>query len=606
MKRYLWFIFLLACCFIGSSHSAEARKPNIVIIMADDLGYGDLSCYGHPTIRTPNLDRMAAEGLRFTSFYCGAPLCTPSRAALLTGRLPVRSGMASNRRGVLMHYSTSGLPASEITLAQLLKTNGYATACIGKWHLGHQPQFLPRQKGFDFYFGLPYSNDMDELENAPPEASQSMEPKADWWNVPLIRNEEVIERPANQSTLTRRYTEEALKFISANKQKPFLLYFPHTFPHVPLFASEKFQKKSPRGLYGDVVGELDWSVGEILKALKEQGLAENTFVFFTSDNGPWLIQKFAGGSAGPLREGKGSTWEGGMRVPGIAWWPGKIKPGQVSTAIACNLDLLPTATKLAGLEPPSDRVIDGRDLSPILFASGKALRDAFFYYRNVDLFAVRQGPWKAHFTTKSGFGSDPAEAHDPPLLYNVETDPGEKFNVANQHPDIIAQIRKLADEHRKTVTPVEDQLVIGDPPPVKAKTTPRPKGTLLLRAREVTIHGDTVRYEPQWYKNTVGYWTKAQDWISWDFEVATPGKYRVVILQGCGPGSGGSTVEFSAANQTITMQVQETKGFQDFLERDIGAIDFPAAGHYTLSVRAKMKPGLAVMDLRQVELIPGG
>jgi arylsulfatase A len=599
-----WLALVFVCSCADFSEAAEARKPNILIIMADDLGYGDLGCYGHPAIRTPNLDRMAVEGMRFTSFYSGAPVCTPSRAALLTGRLAVRSGLANEQRRVLFPYSLGGLPANEVTMAQLLKTNGYATACIGKWHLGHLPQFLPRQHGFDYFFGLPYSNDMDELPDAPPGASGSLEPKNEWWNVPLIRNEEIIEQPAKQSTLTRRYTEEAIKFVEANTDHPFLLYFPHTFPHVPLFASETFQKKSERGLFGDVIQELDWSVGEVLETLKKQGLAENTFVFFTSDNGPWLSQKLAGGSAGPLREGKGSTWEGGMRVPGIAWWPGKIKPDQVSSAIACNMDLFTTSLRLAGIEPPKGRVIDGKDLSPVLFGSGKPDRDFFFYHRDTELFAIRKGPWKIHLFTQSGYGPDAAEKHEPPLLYNLETDPGEKFNIANQRPDIIAQLLRLAEEHKKTIVPVEDQTALGKPPTRNKRGSTRPEGTILLRAREVTIHGDTVRYEPQWYKNTVGYWTNARDWISWDFDVAKPGKYAVVILQGCGPGSGGSDVEFSAANQIITMQVQETKGFQDFRERNIGTFDIPAAGHYTLTVKPKVKPGPAVMDLRQVELVP--
>jgi arylsulfatase A len=604
-SKALSYLSISLAVLFANAHAAEQRKPNIVIIMADDLGYGDLGCYGHPTIRTPNLDRMAADGIRFTSFYCGAPVCTPSRAALLTGRLPVRSGMASEHHRVLFPYSIGGLPAEELTLAQILKTNGYATACLGKWHLGHQTQFLPRRKGFDYYFGLPYSNDMDEIPDAPSGASGSMEPKIEWWNVPLIRNEEIIERPANQYTLTKRYTEEALKFISTNKDHPFLLYFAHTFPHVPLFASEKFQKKSGRGLYGDVVEELDWSVGEVLRALREQGLAENTFVFFTSDNGPWLSQKLAGGSAGPLREGKGSTWEGGMRVPGIALWPGRIKAGQVCGAISCNMDLFTTSLKLAGIDIPKDRMIDGKDLSPVLFGTGKPERDYFYYHRDTELFAVRKGPWKIHLLTQSGYGPDAAEKHDPPLLYNLETDPGEKFNVANQHPDVVAQLMKLANEHKSTIQSVEDQLALGKAPARVEKTkVKRPEGTILLHARDVIIHGDTVRYEPQLHKNTVGYWMKAQDWISWDFDVPKPGKYRALVLQGCGPGSGGSTVEFSAANQTITMQVQETKGFQDFLERDIGAFEFNKPGHYTLSVRAKEKPGLAVMDLRQVELVP--
>jgi len=277
-----------------------AATPNIVIILADDLGYGDLGCYGHPSIRTPNLDRMAREGMRFTDFYAAAEVCTPSRTSLLTGRYAVRSGMAHNEYRVLRRISTGGLPAEEITLPQRLKGAGYISAIIGKWHLGVfsiDPRHHPRQHGFDYFFGLPHSNDMDPSTNLPARASARLDQNSKWWNSPLYRNEEIIERPADQSTLTRRYTDEAVKFIRENKSRPFFLYFAHTFPHVPLFASKKFSGQSPRGLYGDVVEELDASVGQVLATLRAEGLATNTFVFFTSDNGPWLIQDRAGGSA---------------------------------------------------------------------------------------------------------------------------------------------------------------------------------------------------------------------------------------------------------------------------------------------------------------------
>jgi len=283
----------LSGCFTPSHLTSEKslRKPNIVIIFADDMGYGDMGCLGHPTIATPNLDKMAAEGIKLTQFYSAASVCTPSRAALLTGRLPIRSGMCSSKRRVLFPNSAGGLPKSEITIAMALKSAGYATACIGKWHLGHLQQFLPNQRGFDYYYGIPYSNDMRPT--------------------PLIENNKTIEEPANQKTLTRRYTQKAVQFIQKNKSKPFFLYFPHTFPHIPLFASAAFKDKSMRGLYGDVIEELDWSVGVILDTLRKNHLAENTLVIFTSDNGPWLPKKLNGGSAGLLRGGKGSTWEGG-------------------------------------------------------------------------------------------------------------------------------------------------------------------------------------------------------------------------------------------------------------------------------------------------------
>ena len=329
---------------------AASKPPNIIIILADDLGYGDLGCYGHPTIRTPNLDRMAGEGLRFTDFYVAACVCTPSRAALLTGRLPIRSGMAgSEKRRVIFGNSTGGLPPEEITIARALKSKNYATACIGKWHLGHLPPYLPTAHGFDYYYGLRWSNDMEPAPKIPKNASASLNPDPKWWNASLLRNDQVIEQPTDLSTLTRRYTEEALGFMRQNKTKPFFLYFAHTYPHVPLFASEKFKRTSPRGLYGDVVEELDWSVGQVLETLRREKLDGKTFVFFTSDNGPWLNKQLAGGSAGLLFEGKGSTWEGGMREPGIAWWPGKIKPATATHELACSMDLFNTCLTLAGV-----------------------------------------------------------------------------------------------------------------------------------------------------------------------------------------------------------------------------------------------------------------
>jgi len=444
-----------------SGHSVlKARtsvKPNIVIIFADDLGYGDLGCYGHPTIKTPNLDRMAREGQRWTQFYVAASVCTPSRAGLMTGRLPVRSGMCSNRHRVLFPDSAGGIPATEITLAEALKKEGYATACIGKWHLGHLPQYLPTNNGFDYYFGIPYSNDMDATVRRATSVENLSKVKTEWFNVPLMRNEEVIERPANQYTLTRRYTAEAVKFIKQNKDRPFFLYFPHTFPHVPLFASKKFKDKSLRGLYGDVVEELDWSVGQILQTLKEEDLAENTWVVFTSDNGPWLIKQKYGGSAGLLRDGKGSTWEGGMREPCIMWWPGKIKPGVV-TDLGSTLDLYTTAIRLAGGNEPHDRVVDGLDLRPALFGTGPSPRKVMYYYRGTKLYAVRKGSFKAHFFTKPAYGKKEETKHDPPLLYNLDEDPSEKYDVAALYPDVIEDIKREAAKHLTTVKPVENQL----------------------------------------------------------------------------------------------------------------------------------------------------
>ncbi len=439
----------------NTGSSSERRRPNFIIVFCDDLGYGDLGCFGHPTIRTPNLDRMAAEGQKWTNFYAGASVCTPSRAALLTGRLPIRSGMCSNVRRVLFPDSAGGLPQSEVTIARALKPQGYATACVGKWHLGHLPQYLPTSHGFDSYFGIPYSNDMDRVAG---EGRQAFwDPKIEYWNVPLMRNEEIIERPTDQNTLIQRYNQEAVRFIEQKKDEPFFLYLAHNLPHVPLFCSDEFRGGSLRGLYGDVVEEIDAGVGRILDTLKKHNLEENTFVVFTSDNGPWLPFNEHGGSAGLLREGKGCTYEGGMREPTICWWPGRIKPGVVRD-MGATMDLYTTIIKLAGAEAPSDRVVDGLDLTPALFGTGRSPRKTMFYYRGTELFAVRKGPYKAHFFTQSGYRGDKPVKHDPPVLYHLEHDPSEKYDIAKDHPDVIADILREVERHRATLTPAEDQL----------------------------------------------------------------------------------------------------------------------------------------------------
>jgi arylsulfatase A len=442
---------------IAASLHAADRPPNFVVIFADDLGYGDLGCYGHPTIRTPHLDQMAREGMRFTQFYAAAEVCTPSRAALLTGRLPPRSGLCSNKRRVLFPDSKGGLPADEVTSAEVLKTKGYATGCIGKWHLGHLPQFLPTEHGFDYYFGIPYSNDMDRVASAPRGRAAFLQPKTEFWNVPLLRNKEEIERPADQHTITRRYADEAVQFIREHKDQPFFLYLPHTMPHVPLFASDAFDRKSRRGLYGDVVEELDQAVGTVLQALRDEKLAEHTLVIFTSDNGPWLTQGDQGGSAGLLRDGKGSTFEGGMREPAIAWRPGTVPAGTVSTEMASTLDLLPTLAAQAGAAAPSDRELDGYDITSAL-TGGKSPRQQMFYYRGFELMAVRIGPWKAHFQTQTGYGQPQAEKHDPPLLYHLEIDPSEKYNVADRHAETLAAILTVVEKHRAGMKPAASQL----------------------------------------------------------------------------------------------------------------------------------------------------
>ena len=432
------------------------RPPNIVIITADDLGWGDLGSYGHPNIRTPHLDRMAAEGQRWTSFYSQAPVCSPSRAALLTGRIHLRSGMFGRRQGVFFPDSQAGLPAEEITLAEALRDAGYATGIVGKWHLGHRPEYLPTRHGFDSWLGIPYSNDMDWLVPAGTERRAAMfDPRTDYWHVPLMRDETVVERPADQSTVTRRYAEEAVSFIEGHRDEPFFLYLPHTMPHMPLFRSEDFRGRSSAGVYGDVIEEIDWAVGQVLETLERLDLAERTLVVFTSDNGPWISYRTHGGSAGPLRHGKGTTFEGGMRVPGLFWWPGTIAPG-VTQAIGSAMDLFTTAIVLGGGAVPDDRPIDGVDLSPVLLGTGPEPRDTMAYYRMGELFAFRVGPYKAHFTTAGRYGLPPERTdHDPPLLFDLGADVGERYDVAAERPDVLAAVVAAAEAHRAGMTVAE-------------------------------------------------------------------------------------------------------------------------------------------------------
>ena len=440
---------------------AAARQPNFVVIFADDQGYQDVGCYGSPLIKTPNLDRMAEEGTRFTDFYSASAVCSPSRAALLTGCYPPRVNVPR----VLFPNSKTGLHPDEVTIADLLRGQGYATMCIGKWHLGHQRQFLPTRQGFDSYYGVPYSNDMTiarDMAVADDVLLREGMTREKMWKgarsrVPLMRDEEVIEYPCDQATLTKRYTQEAIRFMEANQEKPFFLYLPHTMPHVPLFASEQFKGKSARGLYGDVIEEIDWSTGEILGALKRLGLDENTLVVYTSDNGPWLSKRKAGGCALPLRSGKFNTYEGGMREPCIVRWPGRVPAGRVSGEVAATIDLLPTLAALAGARVPTDRVIDGKDISPLILGGrgAKSPHEAFYYYRNTQLESVRSGRWKLRATTPRPRRGKPkaGEAEQPPKvtieLYDLAADIGEKENLAERHPDVVDRLRGMMERFDK-------------------------------------------------------------------------------------------------------------------------------------------------------------
>jgi arylsulfatase A-like enzyme len=443
-----------------STRAYPGPGPNVIIIFTDDMGYGDLGVYGQPDIKTTNLDKMASEGQRWTSFYVPANVCTPSRAALLTGRLPIRSGMCSDERRVLFPDSQGGLPQAEFTLAEMFKKAGYSTAAIGKWHLGHLPQYLPTSQGFDSYYGIPYSNDMDVGKKITPFNYFGLfkDPEIETFNVPLMRDTAIIERPADQRTITRRYTKEAVRFIKENRDEPFFLYLAHSFPHVPLFVSEEFEGKSAGGLYGDVVEEIDWSAGEIVKTLKDQEIDQNTLVVFTSDNGPWVIFGKQAGSAGELYGAKGTSYEGGVREPAIFWWPETIQPAVVGK-MGSTLDLFPTFATLVQSDLPNDRIYDGYDLTPVLFGKDVIPRNKMLYYHSSKIFAARIGKYKLHYYSNNPKGyPEKLKELKKYKLYNLEEDPSESNNIIDLHPDVVKEIEAFVATHRKTIIPVENQL----------------------------------------------------------------------------------------------------------------------------------------------------
>lgn len=447
INTFIRTILLAIPLFGPASHSFAAEKPNIIVIFTDDQGYNDLGCFGSPNIKTPNIDNLAAEGMRLTSFYSGSSVCTPSRAALLTGCYPERVGNLP----VLFPNSDRGLSHDETTIAELLKTQGYATACFGKWHLGHHAQFLPTNHGFDEYFGVPYSNDMGIdpsmkladaavfREGKTREAFLAGKEKLP----PLMRDTEVIEWPADQTQLTQRYTAEAKRFIRTNKDRPFFIYLPHTMPHIPLYVSDKFRGQSEAGLYGDTLEEIDWSVGEIVKTVKEQGIDDNTLIVYTSDNGPWNLKgndtdkvkgnmnRRIGGSAFPLKGHKFSKWEGGLRVPCVARWPSKIAAGVESDEIVASIDLLPTFATLSGAKLP-DQKIDGVSAANLLLGKSETSNRQTYFYRNA---AVRKGDWK--FVENK--------------LFNLKSDIGESKDLSGENPEKLTELKQLLADHQAEI-----------------------------------------------------------------------------------------------------------------------------------------------------------
>lgn len=480
------------------------NQPNLIVIVADDLGYADLGVYGAQGIATPNLDRMADEGVRFTGFYSNSTICTPTRAALLTGRHSARVGL-DRPIPLTGPGSGDGLPAAEETLPEILRQAGYATAIVGKWHLGHQDIYNPTLHGFETWFGVPYSNDYNNGD------------------IPLYRDTQIIEYPVDQHYLTQRYTQEAIAFIEQHTAGPFFLYLPHTFPHVPLHVSPAFAGKSQAGLYGDVVQEIDWSVGQILAKLEELGIDQNTLVVFTSDNGPWTYQGEDAGSPGPFRCGKGSFFEGGVRVPFIAWWPGTIPPGHIVDDLAVTFDLFPTLLHLAGAALPADRVVDGQDIRGLLFGTGARPDDEVLFSLNGGMRGVRAEDWKLLLAYSGGpewmdeCGSEPY----PLSLYNLRFDPGEKENLASYHPEIVSYLQGEIAAFQESLQHPENQ------PPIARFVQAAVDGDALSVQFEAKdsfdIDGELISY--QW---DFGDGTSSSS-VQVVHEYPSPGRYIVTL-----------------------------------------------------------------------------
>lgn len=581
-----------------SAAADAADRPNVIMILVDDLGWADLGCTGSKLHETPSLDRLAAGGARFTQAYSACTVCSPTRAALLTGKYPARlhltdwiAGHPAPIAELLPPDWTKRLPLEETTLAEAMRGAGYATAAIGKWHLGGEG-FGPLAQGFDVNLGG------DHRGQSPSYVSP-------------YRLPELSDGPAGEF-LTDRECDESLKFIRAHREQPFFVYLSHYAVHQPIAGKPaviaKYRAKTPelppeRATYAALVESVDDSVGRIVATLEELGLTEKTLIVFTSDNGGLTTGAKPPTDNAPLRAGKGSPYEGGVRVPLLVSWPGHVKAGTVDDTPVASIDLFPTIAELTGEPAPAG--LDGRSLAALLTGDGRLDREAlYWHYPHYHpggarpYGAVRAGDLKLIQYDEDGHRE----------LFDLAADPSETANVANQRPaESAALAMQLADWRQEVGAQMPTPNPAYEPARDDAPShvvRPGAEGAIVLPASRVEIHGDQVRFEPQPHKNTVGYWTKATDWVSWDFLVARPGEYEVEILQGCGPGSGGSEVEFSAAGQTIGITVVETRGFQDFLPRKIGTLKFAQPGRFRLTVRTQKKPGVAVMDLREVTLRP--
>ncbi len=601
-------IALLAWSSLGVTRAANL--PNIVFILADDLGWADLGCQGSTFHQTPHIDALARQGMRFTDAYAAASICSPARASILTGKyparlhltdwLPGRKDMPSQK--LLRPVIEQQLPLQERTLAEWLKPAGFVTGILGKWHLGANG-FGPEQQGFDFCIG----------------GSQGGTPPTFFYPYRTAQtpNFQVkgLEHGAEGEYLTDRLTAEAEKFIDANKEKPFFLYFPHFAVHIPLSAKpalvEKYKTVAPsaqsNAIYAAVLESLDESVGRLMRKLEDANLADNTIFVFTSDNGGLSVKEGPNTPATsnlPLRAGKGHLYEGGIRVPLIIRWPGVVHAGSVCSTPVSTIDFLPTFLEALGVKPSTNDVVDGVSLVPLLKESGTLARTNLFWhyphYSNQGgkpSGAIRSGDFKL-----IEFYEDGAQE-----LYNLKEDLSETNNLAGAQPKLASQLQARLDAWRRST---KAQMPLPNPDynpnanPNAQLVSQDADGTIVLHAHHAFTHGSTVRYEPQPNKNTIGYWTRAEDWVSWDFLLDQPGVYSVEIIQGCGKGSGGSKVAFAVGSQVLEVTVQDTGGFQNFLSRSIGTVQFEKAGQYTLTVKPKSKPGAAVMDLREVTLKP--
>jgi arylsulfatase A-like enzyme len=598
MRAFLHSLGILLVALGSGSNLAAADKPNIVVIVADDLGGRDLGCYGSTYHRTPHLDRLAAAGMRFTDAYAACPVCSPSRAALLTGNYPARLNLTDFIPGrrilpdqrLLRHAFRQELPLEETTLAEALKATGYATAFVGKWHLGGKG-FGPREQGFDVNIGGNASG-----------ATHSFFAPYGGKSGPLMPG---LEGAPQGEYLTDRLTTEAQKFIDAHRDRPFFLYLAHYAVHIPLQARPemvaKYRSGGPGGtqnnpLYAAMLESLDDGIGAILKQLDDLKLSERTVIVFTSDNGGLSVKEGPNTPAtsnAPLREAKGYLYEGGIRVPLLVKWPGVTRPGTVSAVPVCGIDLLPTVLDLCGLK--NDTAVDGISLAPLLRGGGRS-RDALFWHY-------------PHYSNQGGKPGGAIRAGDFKLLefyedgrrelYDLKNDLGENRNLAEEKPEKVKELAGKLDAWRRAVGAKGMK-----PNPAYVANSQEADGVVTLPARTADVHGVQLRYEPLPHKNTLGFWVRQDDWASWDFTITRPGMFTLEVLQGCGKGQGGSEVEFAVGDQKSRMTVEDTGAFQNFKSRPVGTLTLDKPGRYTLTVRPRSKPGVAVMDLRSVTLRP--